>query len=104
MSEKNNRSKSTVVPNDGSYLGAKAGKALRDKKVKENFDKAWLSQRTLLKNSLVKLYKDKANIGVQWQSHIDWNGSKLIKPRRIKRSLNALAILHKKPDTLSPRM
>ena len=90
MSENKNRSNDTVVPNDGSYLGAKAGKALRDKKVREQFEQAWLSQRALLKDSLVKLYKDKANIGVQWQSHIDWDNSKLIEPRRIKRSLNAL--------------
>jgi hypothetical protein len=90
MSEKNNRSNSTIVPNDGSYLGAKAGKALRDKKVAKEFSQAWISQKSLLKDSLVKLYKDKANIGVQWQSYIDWDDSKLIEPRRVKRSLNAL--------------
>lgn len=90
MSEKESRSNNTVVPNDGSYLGARKGKALKDKKVKEDFDKAWIAQRTLLKNSAVKLYKDKAAIGVQWQSYIDWNDSKLIEPRRIKRTLNAL--------------
>ena len=90
MSEYKSRSNDTVVPNDGSYLGAKAGKALKDKKVREQFEQAWLSQKALLKDSLVKLYKDKANIGVQWQSHIDWDNSKLIEPRRIKRSLNAL--------------
>ena len=33
MSEKNLRSINTFVPNDGSYLGAKAGKALKDKSV-----------------------------------------------------------------------
>ena len=90
MSDIKSRSNNTVVPNDGSYLGAKAGKALKDKKVQEAFEQAWISQRTLLKDSLVKLYKDKANIGVQWQSHVDWDNSKLIKPRRIKRTLNAL--------------
>ena len=90
MSDIKSRSNNTVVPNDGSYLGAKAGKALKDKQVAEAFEKAWISQRTLLKDSLVKLYKDKANIGVQWQSHVDWDNSKLIKPRRIKRTLNAL--------------
>ena len=90
MSEKNNRSNNTVVPNDGSYLGAKAGKALKDKKVKEKFDKAWIAQKTTLKDSAVKLYKDKANIGVQWQSFVDWDDSKLIEPNRIKKSLNKL--------------
>ncbi len=90
MSELNSRSNDTVVPNDGSYLGAKKSQALRDKKIKEDFDKAWKSQKELLKDNLVKLYKDKANIGVQWQSYIDWNDSKLIEPNRIKRTLNAL--------------
>ncbi len=90
MSELNFRSNDTVVPNDGSYLGAKKSQALRDKKIKEDFDKAWKSQKELLKDNLVKLYKDKANIGVQWQSYIDWNDSKLIEPNRIKRTLNAL--------------
>ena len=90
MSDNKSRLNNTPVPNDGSYLGAKAGKALRDKKVQEAFEQAWNDQRRLLKDSTVKLYKDKANLGIQWQSYIDWNDSKLIKPRRIKRSLNAL--------------
>lgn len=45
MSEKNNRSNHTVVPNDGSYLGAKKGKALKDKKVKADFEQAWESPK-----------------------------------------------------------
>lgn len=90
MSEKQNRSNDTVVPNDGSYLGSKKSQAIKAKKIQQDFDKAWDSQRSLLKDNSVKLYKDKANIGVQWQSYIDWDDSKLIKPRRIKRTLNAL--------------
>lgn len=90
MSEKNNQSSNTVVPNDGSYLGAKKGKALKDKKVKADFEQAWESQKGLLKSNSIKLYKDKTAIGVQWQSYIDWDDSRLITPRRIKRTLNAL--------------
>ena len=37
MSDKKTRSNDIVVPNDGSYLGAKAGKALKDKKVQQEF-------------------------------------------------------------------
>ncbi len=90
MSEKNNRSNDTIVPNDGSYLGAKKSQAIKAKKIKEDFDKAWNNQKQLLKDNTVKLYKDKANIGIQWQSYIDWDNSTLIKPNRIKRTLNAL--------------
>lgn len=90
MSEKKSRSNDTVVPNDGSYLGAKKSQALRERKIKEEFENAWDSQYKLLKDNTVKLYKDKANIGVQWQSYIDWDDKPLVKPRRIKRSLNAL--------------
>ncbi|MBW4536839.1 MAG: hypothetical protein KME09_23180 [Pleurocapsa minor HA4230-MV1] len=90
MSEKETRSNNTVVPNDGSYLGAKKGKALKDKKIQADFDTAWESQRKLLKNNTVKLYKDKTAIGVQWQSYVDWDNSKLIEPLRVKRTLNAL--------------
>ncbi|MGF1591316.1 MAG: hypothetical protein ACFCU7_19135 [Pleurocapsa sp.] len=59
MSEINSRSNDTVIPNDGSYLGAKKSQALRDKKVKEDFEQAWESQKSLLKKNTVKLYKDK---------------------------------------------
>jgi|GEM_PF-6390152 len=90
MSDNKTRSNDTVVPNDGSYLGTKASKTLKEKQVKEQFQLAWKSQKALLKDNLVKLYKDKANVGVQWQSYIDWDDSKLIEPRRVKRSLNAL--------------
>ncbi|MGL6340614.1 MAG: hypothetical protein ACRC80_15930, partial [Waterburya sp.] len=90
MSEKKSRSNDTVVPNDGSYLGAKKSQAIKAKKVKEDFDEAWDSQTNLLKNNTVKLYKDKTAIGVQWQSYVDWDNSKLANPRRLKRSLNAL--------------
>ena len=90
MSDNKTRSNDTVVPNDGSYLGAKAGKALKDKKVQQEFEKAWESQSKLLKDNTVKLYKDKANIGVQWQSFVDWDNTPLVAKRRIKRSLNAL--------------
>lgn len=90
MSGKKTRSNNTVVPNDGSYLGAKKAQALRKEKIDLEFIKAWESQKDLLKDSTVKLYKDKANIGVQWQSFIDWDEKPLVKPRRIKRSLNVL--------------
>ncbi len=80
----------SIVANDGSYLGAKKGKALRDKKIIEDFQKAWKSQRQLLKDSLVKLYKDKSSIGLQWHTLVDWDDSTLVVPRRIKRALNAL--------------
>ena len=90
MSDNKTRSNNTVVPNDGSYLGAKAGKALKEKKVQQEFEKAWEFQSKLLKDNTVKLYKDKANIGVQWQSFVDWDDTPLVAKRRIKRSLNAL--------------
>ena len=88
MSEK--KTPNGIVPDDGSYLGSKKGKALREKRVKEKFDRAWISQKKLLKDSLVKLYKDKQSIGLQWHTMVDWDDSTLIVPRRIKRSLNAL--------------
>ncbi len=77
-----------IVANDGSYLGSKKSQAIKAKKVKDDFDRAWELQATLLKDSVVKLYKDKTVIGVQWQSYIDWDDSRLAAPRRIKRSLN----------------
>ena len=85
-----NRENNTVVPNDGSYLGAKAGKALKDKKIKEDFDRAWEGQKGLLKNNVVKLTKNTSSIDVRWQSFVDWNDSRLIEPRRVKKSLNVL--------------
>ncbi len=90
MSDKKTRSNDTVVPNDGSYLGAKKSQALKEQKIKEEFDNAWSSQNKLLKDNTVKLYKDKANIGVQWQSYVSWDDKPLIEPMRVKRSLNAL--------------
>ncbi|MDJ0635354.1 MAG: hypothetical protein QNJ34_19335 [Xenococcaceae cyanobacterium MO_188.B29] len=81
-----------IVPDDGTYLGAKKGKALREAKIREQFDLAWKSQKTLLRNSLVKLYKDKASLGLQWSTMLDWDDSLLPSPRRIKRGLNALNI------------
>ena len=90
MSEKKSRSNDTVVPNDGSYLGTKKSQALKAKKIQAEFEKAREAQKGLLKSNAVKLYKDKTAIGAQWQSYIDWDDSKLIKPRRIKRTLNAL--------------
>lgn len=80
----------TVVPNDGSYLGAKAGKALRDKKIKQEFDEAWKAQKVTLKDSTVKLAKNTSSIDLRWQSYIDWNDSRLIEPNRVKKSLNSL--------------
>ncbi len=62
MSDKKNNG---IVLDDGSYLGAKKGKALREKQVKEKFDQAWKTQRQVLKDCLVKLYKDKSSIGVE---------------------------------------
>ena len=87
MSDKKNNG---IVPDDGSYLGAKKGKALREKQVKEKFDRAWKTQRQVLKDCLVKLYKDKSSIGVQWHTLVSWDNSTLTAPRRIKRGLNAL--------------
>ena len=79
-----------IVPDDGSYLGSKKGEALRAKKLKEEFDRAWKNQKQLLKNSLVKLYRDRNSIAVRWHTMLDWDDSTLITPRRIKRALNAL--------------
>ena len=90
MSEKNSRSDDTIVPNDGSYLGAKKSQAIKALKITEDFEKAWEHQKRLLKKNTVKLYKDKAAIGVQCQSYIDWDDSKLIEHHRVKRTLNAL--------------
>jgi hypothetical protein len=80
----------TIIPNDGSYLGAKKSQAIKAKKVQDDFNTAWENQKKLLKSNTVRLYKDKNAIGIQWQSYIDWDNSKLINPRRIKRTLNAL--------------
>ncbi|MGK7949195.1 MAG: hypothetical protein AB4368_10435 [Xenococcaceae cyanobacterium] len=79
-----------IIPDDGSYLGSIKGKALREKQAKEKFDRAWKSQKQLLKDSLVKLYKDKNSIGLQWHTMLNWDDSLLPSPRRIKRALNAL--------------
>ena len=79
-----------IVPDDGSYWGNKKGQALRDKQVREKFQQSWKSQKQLLKDSLVKLYRDKATIGLQWYTVLDWDDSTLTVPRRIKRALNAL--------------
>lgn len=79
-----------VVPHDGTYLGAKKGKQLKQAEIKAKFDESWELQAKLLKNSSVKLYKDKSAIGVQWQSFVDWDDSILTTPRRLKRGLNAL--------------
>ena len=80
----------SITPNDGSYLGSKKGKALREKRNTKKFNQAWLAQKDLLKDSLIKLYKDKNSIGLQWNSLIDWDDEILSVPRRIKRALNAL--------------
>ena len=91
MSEKKTQPKNnTIIPNDGSYLGAKKAQAIKAKKIQQEFINYWNSQKTLLKDSTVKLFKDKNSIGVQWQTYVDWDNTKLIKPRRIKRSLNSL--------------
>lgn len=90
MSEKKKVSNDRIIPNDGTYIGSKKGKALREQKLKEEFDKAWESQKVLLKESQVKLYKDKTTISLQWQSYTDYDGSTLAKPNRIKKSLNNL--------------
>ena len=82
--------KDSIIPNDGSYLGSKKSKALRKKRIKEDFQKSWESQKIILKNCLVKLCKDRSAIGLQWYSMIDWDNSLLKTPRRIKRSLNTL--------------
>jgi hypothetical protein len=79
-----------IIPNDGSYLGAKKSQAIKAKKVQDDFNTAWDNQKKLLKSNTVRLYKDKNAIGIQWQSYIDWDNSKLIESRRVKRSLNAL--------------
>jgi hypothetical protein len=90
MREKNKAPNDRIIPNDGTYIGAKKGKALRERKLKEEFDKAWKSQKALLNNSQVKLYKDKTTIILQWQSITDYNDSILVKPKRLIKSLNAL--------------
>ncbi|NJR47677.1 MAG: hypothetical protein HC775_19210 [Hyellaceae cyanobacterium CSU_1_1] len=79
-----------ITPNDGSYLGAKKSQAIKAKKIQQDFEIAWENQRGLLKKNTVKLYKDKSAIGIQWQSYIDWDNTKLIEPKRVKRTLNAL--------------
>ncbi len=79
-----------IVADDGTYIGNKKGNALRAKKIKEEFNQAWKSQKQLLKHSLVKLYRDKHSIGLQWHTMVDWDDSTLLTPRRIKRALNAL--------------
>jgi hypothetical protein len=90
VSEKKKVSSDGIIPDDGTYLGSKKGKALREQRLQEGFDKTWSSQKILLKDSQVKLYKDKASIGLQWQSYIGYDGSTLASPNRVKRSLNNL--------------
>ena len=79
-----------IVPDDGTYLGAKKGNTLRAKKVKEEFDRAWKSQKQLLKNSSVKLFKETTTISVRWHTMVDWDDSTLTNPRRIRRGLGLL--------------
>jgi hypothetical protein len=79
-----------IVPNDGSFLGTQKAIAKRNAKVKEEFDKAWKSQKDILKNSLVKLYKDKNSLGVQWTSMHHWDDTLISTPNRVKRSLTQL--------------
>jgi hypothetical protein len=90
MNGKRKTSNDGIVPNDGTYLGAKKGKALREKRIKEEFDEMWNSQKTLLKDSQVKLYKDRTSIGLQWQSFIDYDNSFLAVPKRVRKALNNL--------------
>jgi hypothetical protein len=79
-----------ITPNDGSFLGAKKSQSKRDAKIKADFDKAWKSQKDILKNSLVKLYKDKNSLSVQWTTLIHWDDSLITTPNRVKRSLTQL--------------
>jgi len=55
MSEKNKTSNNGIFPNDGTYIGAKKGKALREEKLKKEFNEAWKSQKTLLNVSSTEL-------------------------------------------------
>jgi DNA polymerase II small subunit/DNA polymerase delta subunit B len=86
MNEKNKHPNDGIIPDDGTYIGSKKGKALREQRLKEEFNKAWESQKILLKDSQVKLYKDKANIGLQWQSYVNYDGFISAIPNRIKKS------------------
>jgi hypothetical protein len=79
-----------VVPNDGTYLGTQKAKQLDEKKLKEKFDQAWKAQKELLKDCTVKLYKDKATLGLQWQSSIDYDDKPLIEAIRVVKGLGAL--------------
>jgi hypothetical protein len=63
---------------------------IRQEKIKSDFDKAWKAQKVILKDSQVKLYKDKGTISLQWQSYTNWDDSPLATPERRVRSLNAL--------------
>ncbi len=52
MSEKKTQPKNnTIIPNDGSYLGAKKAQAIKAKKIQQEFIESWNSQKTLLKDS-----------------------------------------------------
>ena len=84
------KKKNDIVPDDGTYIGNKKGNALRAKKVKENFDKAWKSQKQLLKTSVVKLFKETNSLSVRWYTLVDWDDSILTTPRRIRRGLSLL--------------
>ncbi|AFZ36674.1 hypothetical protein Sta7437_3166 [Stanieria cyanosphaera PCC 7437] len=90
MREKNKTPNDGIIPDDGTYIGSKKGKALREQRLKEEFDKTWESQKVLLRDSQVKLYKDKATISLQWQSYIDYDGSILAIPKRRLKSLGSL--------------
>lgn len=79
-----------ITPNDGSFLGAKKASNKRDAKIKAEFDKTWQAQKEILKNCLVKLYKDKNSLGVQWTTLIHWDDSLITTPSRVKRSLTQL--------------
>lgn len=89
MDEKNNPL-DNVVANDGSYLGAKKSKAIRQERIKSDFDKAWKAQKVILKDSQVKLYREKTTIALRWQNYTDWDDSSLATPKRTRCPLNAL--------------
>jgi hypothetical protein len=68
-----------VVPHDGTYLGARKGKQLKQAEIKAKFDESWELQAKLLKNSSVLMLL----VG-----KITRNGYQLISDQRPKKQIS----------------
>jgi hypothetical protein len=64
--------------------------AKREAKIKADFDRAWKTQKDILKTCLVKLYKEKNSLSLRWFTMHHWDDTLLVIPNRVRRSLTQL--------------